>query len=223
VIAAYRAYAKRDGKTRWADKTPEYITSLSELSELFPTARFVHLIRDGRDVALSYLDMKRTHRHAATCAYVWSREVGSAFRQGKRLGDRRYFELRYEDLLDEPERELRRLCEYVGLPFEEAMLEHNEHDLEKLPVRFRSMHSRLALPPTKGLRNWREEMSPSEVAEFEAIAGAELRSAGYELVYPSPGLRTQVLARWRMVGFAGRYLRDWSVRRIRAVTSKTRH
>lgn len=220
VDAAYRAYARKAGKPRWADKTPDYIDHLPLLADLFPAARFVHMIRDGRDVALSTIDLKRFHRRAATCAHFWSRQVGGAMRQGKELGPDRYLELRYEDLLDEPERELRRLCAFVDLPFEEALLEHDEHDLEKLPERFRPIHSRLALPPTKGLRDWRSQMPPSEVAEFEAVAGAQLSAAGYALAAGAPGAWTRLRARWRMAGFAGRYLRHRARARVRRLGSR---
>jgi hypothetical protein len=220
VEAAYGAYARRSGKPRWADKTPDYIDHLPLLADLFPTARFVHMIRDGRDVALSTIDLKRFHRRAATCAHFWSRQVGGAMREGKQLGPDRYLELRYEDLLDEPERELRRLCAFVDLPFEDALLEHDEHDLEKLPERFRPIHSRLALPPTKGLRDWRSQMPASEVAEFEAVAGGQLSAAGYALATGSPGVWTRVRARWRMVGFAGRYLRHRARARVRRLGSR---
>ncbi len=215
VEAAYLAYARRAEKPRWADKTPDYIDHLPLLSSLFPEARFVHMIRDGRDVALSTIDLKRFHRRAATCAHFWSRQVDGAMREGKRLGSDRYLELRYEDLLDDPEGELRRFCRFVDLPFDAAMLEHDERDLEKLPERFRSIHSRLALPPTKGLRDWRSQMPRPEVAEFEAVAGRELTRAGYQLAAGHPRARTRILARWRMGGFAVRYLRHRARTRAR--------
>lgn len=216
--AAYVAYARAAGKPRWADKTPDYIDHLPLLAGLFPEARFVHMIRDGRDVALSTIDLKRFHRHAATCAHFWGRQVGGAMREGeRRLGPERYLELRYEDLLDEPEAELRRLCDFVDLPFHDSLLEHDERDLEKLPERFRSIHSRLALPPTKGLRDWRSQMAASEVAEFEAVAGRELSAAGYPLASGRPGRWTRLRARWRMAGFASRYLRHRLRARLRRV------
>lgn len=207
IHAAYAAYARKQGKARWADKTPDYIDHLPLLSRLFPEARFVHMVRDGRDVALSTLDLRRFHRHAATCGYFWARQIAAAIGEGRRLGPGRYLELRYEDLLDGPERELERLCTFVGLPYDDAMLQHDEHDLEKLPERFRPIHTRLALPPTKGLRDWRTQMSPREVAEFEAVAGDQLRAAGYDVVGGSPGLATRLRARYRMAGFGARYLR----------------
>jgi hypothetical protein len=220
VDAAYRAYARAHGKPRWADKTPDYIDHLPLLAGLFPNARFVHMLRDGRDVALSTIDLKRFHRHAATCAHFWSRQVGGAMREGEALGPDRYLELRYEDLIDDPERELRRLCAFGDLPFDEALLEHDAHDLEKLPERFRPIHSRLALPPTKGLRDWRSQMPRSEVAEFEAVAGPQLSAAGYALEAGPAGPWTRVRARWRMVGFAARYLRHRARARLRRRTSR---
>jgi hypothetical protein len=87
------------------------------------------------------------------------------------------------------------------------MLEHDGGALERLPERMRSIHTRLALPPTKGLRDWRRDMHPREVAEFEAIAGRVLAEASYELSSGTPSLRARAMGRWRMAGFAARYAR----------------
>jgi hypothetical protein len=178
VEAVFLAHAHSLGKDRWGDKTPDNVEHLPLLSRLFPEARFVHLVRDGRDVALSTIDLERLHRRAATAAHFWAR----AFRQGRAgsrfLGSERYLEVRYEAVLDDPESEVRRLCGFLDLEFDPAMLEHDPSASERLPAgRIRRMHGREALPPTPGLRDWRRDMRPSEVEEFEAVAGRELLAA----------------------------------------------
>jgi len=205
VDAAYRAYARQHGKIRWGDKTPEYVDHLPLLAKLFPDARFVHLLRDGRDVALSTLDLGRLHTHAASAAFFWARHVRHAWAISSSLGAERYLELRYEDLVEEPERRLREVCEFLSLPFQPSMLDHDGGALERLPERMRSIHTRLALPPTKGLRDWRRDMHPLQVAEFEAIAGPCLAEAGYELASATPSLRARAMGRWRIAAFAARY------------------
>jgi hypothetical protein len=210
IAAAFSAYAKAQGKPRWGDKTPKYVDVIPLLAGLFPEARFVHVIRDGRDVALSVLDMERLHAHAATPARVWARQIKMGRAAGRSLGPTRYLELRYEDLLEDPDARLRELCTFLGVSFEPGMLDHADRALDRIPKRQQGMHKRLALPPTKGLRDWRSQMKASELAEFEAIAGAELEATGYTLATGPPSIATRVRASMRSGGFWGRYLKGRS-------------
>lgn len=203
IEACYLAYVSRVNKTRWADKTPKYVNHISLLSRLFPDALFVHLIRDGRDVALSVLSREKMHRHAASAAYFWAKSVRNGRGAGRELGAARYLEVRYEDLVGEPEVQLGRLCGFLSLSFDPAMLLRDELALERVPPTKRHLHARLALPPTKGLRDWRSEMSPTEVREFEAMASNELADAGYELS-TTPGRWTRLVASSRLLGTAAR-------------------
>ena len=85
IEAVFMAHAHRAGKPRWAGKAPQYVDDIPLLARMFPRAVFVHLIRDGRDVALSSLALEHMHAHAATVAYVWSRSVRRARVAGSRL------------------------------------------------------------------------------------------------------------------------------------------
>jgi Sulfotransferase family len=184
VAAVYETYAARHGKTRWGDKTPMYMQRLRMLERLFPDALFVHLVRDGRDAALSFLAMPEgivtetwAHpRTAAQFASQWRMEVDAAQRLGRRVGPRRYQELRYEELVVDPERELRRICEFAELAYEPGMLEYaGEVDVSAKPHQ-----QSLKRPPTAGLRDWRTQLSAGDVAGFEEVAGVLLRRLGYE-------------------------------------------
>src|SRR4029450_6951764 len=105
---------------------------LDLLERVFPDARYVHLVRDGRDAALSFFEMRRRPRFnvarprgLASFASHWRLEVEGARQRGSRLAPR-YPELRYEDLVREPETELRRICDFLELEFEPAMLAYHE-------------------------------------------------------------------------------------------------
>ena len=184
IAAVYETYAARHGKSRWGDKTPMYMQRLRMLERLFPDALFVHLVRDGRDAALSFLAMPKgivteTWAHpetAAEFASQWRTEVESAQRLGRRVGPRRYHELRYEELVADPERELRRICAFAGLAYEPAMLEY----APDVDVSAKPHQQSLKRPPTPGLRDWRTQLSPEDVAGFEEVAGDLLRRLGYE-------------------------------------------
>jgi hypothetical protein len=202
IAAVYEAYAERRGKGRWGDKTPLYMQHLDLLERLFPTALFVHLIRDGRDAALSFLAvpegiMTRTWAHprsAADFACQWRSEIGAARRLGGRVGSGRYLEVRYEELVAGPSAALEEICSFAGLAFEAEMLDYaGEVDVSTKPHQ-----QSLARPPTPGLRHWRGEMAASDIAAFEAVAGDLLQELGYEVVSGrlSAKARLSALLRW---------------------------
>ena len=206
ISAVYQVYAAKRGKARWGDKTPMYMQHLALLERLFPDALYLHLIRDGRDAALSFLQMPegvvtRTWAHPrslAGFACQWRTEVAAARRLGRRLGVNRYLEVRYESLVADPERELERACAFAGLAYEPAMLEYaQEVDVTRKPHQ-----QSLRRPPTPGLRDWRRNMSAEEAAEFEAIAGDLLAELGYELSRPGAGRGPSPLARARLAAYA---------------------
>jgi hypothetical protein len=194
--AFYGLYAERTGKPRWGDKTPIYVESMLEIQGALPEARFVHLIRDGRDVALSRIrraldDPPPVWRIAEN----WKRRIDAARRDAAEL--RHYLELRYEDLVRETEATLRRVCEFVDLPWDPAMLDYHRHAEERLremagdlPARggkaLRPGAERLAAhalarerPKPERIGAWRDEMSADDAAAFEEAAGDLLADLGY--------------------------------------------
>jgi LPS sulfotransferase NodH len=183
IAAVYETYAAARGKRRWGDKTPMYMQRLPLLERLFPTALYVHVIRDGRDSALSFASMPegivtRTWAHpqdAAGFACQWRTEVTAARKLGARVGAR-YLEVRYEALVAEPEQAVRKICAHAKIPYEPAMLDYAAH----VDVTAQPHQQSLTKPPTPGLRNWRTEMREADVRAFEAVAGDLLAALGYE-------------------------------------------
>jgi len=184
--AVFSAYATKHGKPRWGDKTPMYMRHLGLIEELFPDTQYVHLIRDGRDAALAFLDMPegvvtRTWAHPrspAGFACEWRTEVRRARDLGRRLGASRYLEVRYEDLIADAAGVVRSICEFADLPFELGMLEY----ADAVDVSAKPHHQRLLQPPTRGVRDWRTQMERGDALAFEAIAGDLLSELGYELL-----------------------------------------
>ncbi len=201
IGAVFAAYAAEHGKPRWGDKTPAYMRYLSLLDSLFPDALYVHLIRDGRDCALSFLRLpdeaaSRTWAHpedAAGFACQWASEIRAARELGRRIGPKRYLEARYEQLVEEPARVVSGICDFASLPFTPEMLEPGAVALAEKPH-----HRRLVEPPGKQ-RDWRHEMGEREVQSFEAIAGGVLDELGYELTDPArarTSTRAQIELGW---------------------------
>jgi Sulfotransferase family len=207
VQAIYRAYADARGKRRFGDKTPSYMQELDLLERAFPDARYVHLIRDGRDAALSFLALTRRPsfnwarpRGVGSVAVQWRREVEGARRFGRERVPGRYRELRYEDLVADPEARLREVGSALELEFDPAMLAyHEEPDAGTLRD-----HPKLAEPPTAGLRSWRDQMDPGKAELFEAVAGDLLAELGYERAHPSPSTTARARALANRAALAAR-------------------
>ncbi len=215
LAATFFAYAAKHGKPRWGDKTPMYMRHLGLIERLFPNAQYVHLIRDGRDAALAFLDMPegvvtRTWAHPrspAGFACEWRTEVRRARELGRRIGPLRYLEIRYEDLVADTASAVRSICSFADVPFEHAMLEYSG----AVDVSAKPHHQRLLEPPTRGVRDWRTQMSRTDALAFEAIAGDLLAELDYELLEPASERRTRRLpvswyrarmAAWNAVAYA---------------------
>jgi Sulfotransferase family len=195
--AFYRLYAARHGKSRWGDKTPIYCRYLNEIRRVLPESRFIHIIRDGRDAALSLRHMWFSPGWAIeTQASYWRDCVLSARRAGVGCND--YMELRYEDLILDPRKTLLRICDHISLSFEEAMLFY----YERAPVRLREHKGRFLSDGTPFLTQaqrleqqqratkpldptcvfaWKRSMDPDERRIFQLVAGDLLEELGYEV------------------------------------------
>jgi hypothetical protein len=171
-------YAASKGKSRYGDKSPGHVMHIPALAELFPEARFIHVIRDGRDVLLSNLETRFGPADVAEGALVWRRVVAEGRRAGVELGADRYSEIKYEDLLDDPEGQVRRLADFSSLDFHPDMLRYFKRGSEIVGSAWH--HRNLNLPPTKGMRDWRIEMPGHHVFAFEVLAGDQLEAFGYE-------------------------------------------
>ena len=204
IEAMFRAYADHQGKSRWGDKTPIYVNWIPQLAQLFPTARFVHVIRDGRDVALSYQSVPWGPDDIWGCAIKWRRDVGAGRRDGPALGHDRYLEIRYETLVQDPRSVIERLCDYALLEFDEQMVQVDEARSVGGRASQAEYHASAIKPPTPGLRDWRTQMPDDQVLAFEAVAGDLLTGLGYERRYPSIPGRTRVEASARIGSAHGR-------------------
>lgn len=213
VREIFTCYAVANGKSRYGDKTPGYVLDLDLLARLFPEARFVHVIRDGRDVAMSYLERQFGPGDLGQAALYWRQRVTAGQDSGARLGPQRYQELRYEELIDDPEETLKKVCGFIALEYDPSMLRYFERvDQLTAAAADPGAHQSLSLPPTRGLRDWRTQMEPADVALFERLAGGTLASLGYhrasERASPATLLKAAAIrGRWfraRLVNRVGR-------------------
>jgi hypothetical protein len=190
-------HALKLGKTRYGDKTPEAINAIRLLGQLFPEARFIHMIRDGRDVAISHLNVETGIRNVGEVAMTWKEQIERAQRDGGMLGADRYREVRYEELIDDPERILRSVCDFIELQFHPRMLRYYERAAEIAgSPKTAPLNRSIYLPPTRGLRDWRLQMSKRDLQIFESIAGELLERLGYERTLHSITPKMRLRARF---------------------------
>lgn len=168
------ARAEASGRAHFAEKTPRHIHALDTIRAHVPQARFIMLVRDGRDVAASFI--KRTGK-ALVGARRW-RDDNEIVRAAEPAPDTLL--LRYEDLIESPEAELRRVCAYAGLPFDPAMLRFHETPrlwfgtTEIRPGSGRHGDEHRALrnwqinqPLFDGRGAWRDLLAPTDLAFFD--------------------------------------------------------
>ena len=175
----YEAWARHENKPRWGDKTPRYVREIPLLMKLFPGARIIHIYRDGRDVALSFSHVWFGPSNTYTAAGHWKRCVNAGRRAAATLPRGTYMEVRYETLLEQPRETMQQVCEFIGEPFDEAVLRPSK--LEADP--------RLGSIPAQSLRGelmsnnsgkWKTQMPVRDRVLFESVAGDLLEALGYE-------------------------------------------
>lgn len=184
--AAFRAvfveFMEQQGKSRWGDKTPQHVQYLLILDRLFPKAKFIHIIRDGRDVALSLMTRPWGPPAMALAGYYWKWLVLSGLVGGLLLGPERYREVRYEDLVLQPEDTLQELCEWADLEYTPALLEYHETDAAHEFAKRGKVARRLAEPPDESrVQRWKRDLSDRHHRSLRRQAGDLLGHLGYSV------------------------------------------
>lgn len=199
VRTFFELYAEREGKPRWGDKTPSYVKRMRQIQRTIPEARFIHMIRDGRDAALSrFKRLLKEPPAMDTVAERWVKKIEGARADAERLDH--YLEVQYENLVRDTESELRRVSEFLELPWDPAILRYYERAEERLaemardlpgeegkPTRpadhRREAHLLTSKPPDPSrLARWKEDMDPKQNEIFESVAGDLLAELDYEVV-----------------------------------------
>lgn len=195
VRTFYRTYAGRFGKSRWGDKTPAYCLHMRDIERILPEAHFIHIIRDGRDVALSLRGLWFSPGdEVEDVAQHWRSWIHTARRLGKRC--RHYMEIRYEDLISNAPSVLPKVCDFIGLPYHPQMESYYQSSaarLDEVKTMYRPdgsivitkeerlFNQRFTTKPPEPSRvfRWRTEMDTETRRRFEVVAGDLLNQLGY--------------------------------------------
>jgi len=180
---------RKAGKARWAEKTPRNIGHIATIFRCFPGARFVHVLRDGRDVACSLRTHPRhkvvdgrmkpldTWKPIAGCARRWAHDIEGSRRW---WGDPRFHTVRYEELVQNPRPTLERLMAFLGEDWDEAMLAHAGAESPfRDSTRFAQNPEALAAVGTGSLGRWQRDLGERDRRIFRRIAGRLLVELGY--------------------------------------------
>jgi hypothetical protein len=194
IDAIFMVYAESKGKRRWGDKTPGYGYHLELLDRLFPNSRIVHLVRDGRDIAISLRGVSWGSTDLPKVAQKWMLETLLCHKMGGLLGER-FLEIRYEELVDNPEAALRLICTHLGEPFSGEMLNYHKTAQREMPAESLQWHqSSIKSPDPSKAFAWKSTMSKGDLAIFQEIAGPALELFGYEAAERRVPLRRRL--RW---------------------------
>ena len=179
--ALHRLYAQSHGKERWGEKTPRVCFYMEDLKSMYPGAQFVHIIRDGRDVAIDIADSALWPNNLYATAAVWRDFVKSINESAETLDPESFCVVRYEELCAEPEPVLVKLCEFLGEDFSPAMLAHQETASTKKWAET-PIHAKTAHPITTDfVEMYKHRLPESDVGVIESLIGETLGEFGYAL------------------------------------------
>jgi hypothetical protein len=218
--APFAAYAARFGKARWGDKTPHYVHHVDRLLEIWPDARFVVLVRDGRDVAVSLRSMPFGPNNAWAAAQWWARGI-RAGEDAQRRHPGSVMTVRYEDLAQDPPTHVPPICEFLGLHYSEEMLALEKADRSRIVADQKSWFPTLFDGiNTRAVARWQREMSTREQAVFAALAAPELARFGYPV--PDRPLRPPPARAERLYDRHNEIMRDVNFVKLRVVQERGR-
>lgn len=160
---------KRGGKPHWGDKTPNYLENPEILNTLFPKAKYIFIIRDGRDVALSLLKKPWGPNTIMACGDYWSRLNRNYLRFSRKLQKESIYALRYEDLLKDTEHHIRSIYDFLGENI-------TEDRVRRLAASVKGDNS----------GKWQSQLSQKQLRIFEAKAEDQLKQFDYPVLTESP-------------------------------------
>ena len=179
VEAPYKAYAAQHGARRFADKTPPYVFIIDELLAVWPDAKIINVVRDGRDVALSVMGLPFGANNAWAAARDWAEGIRAGLKAEVDHPEH-VMTVRYEDLVQHPREQVERICRFVDIPFDMQLLNIEDTDEAKLVADqaewFEKVWEGIS---TSSVGKWVNGMQLDDQRIFEAVAGEELTALGY--------------------------------------------
>lgn len=163
----------------WGEKSPGHVFYWTDIKQAFPEARVIHIVRDGRDVATSIINARMGPKTYYAAAKMWTDYLDGIARIKQDCDPRHFVEIKYEDLLENPEHNLSAICQMIGVEFSPSMLNFFQKDTN---YNTDSTNSANLQKPViaSNKEKWREALSPEQLQEFETVAAEHLLKHGYQ-------------------------------------------
>lgn len=170
----------------WCCKSMESVHYINEIEESGTHPYYLHLFRDGRDVAVSFLKAIVGPKHIYFLAQKWAEEQELSLEVRNRVGDGRFISISYENLLADPKEVLQHLCEKLNLTYSDSMFQYFSSHESINTAGSGKMWENLSKPIlTDNHDKYIKELTDEEILIFESVAGPTLEKLGYHCKYPN--------------------------------------
>ena len=187
----FQQYSETRHKPRWGDKRPYYIRYIPQLIKLYPDARIIHIIRDGRDCVASLKKMPWWRKNVMYSMLNWRHSI----RMGSlaaRVYKNQFMEVRYEDIIRQPEAQLSKICDFLNEPYEPEMLTFHLSAEKNIPEYKKEWHYKTYEPLSEEfIGKGKEQLSENELKTLEWSAGRELSLWNYSVdkIHTTPSVK----------------------------------
>jgi hypothetical protein len=193
--AVYDICAETWGADTWCCKSMENIEYVDNIENYFTSPRYIFLYRDGRDVALSFRKAVVGEKHIYHIAKNWAETQSIGLNLKASIDKSRFFNLSYEELVSETESVARRLCNFLGVSFNNHMLEFHYSEEAKRAAQSSTLWNGLTKPIIRdNTRKYLHEASQEDIIIFESVAGHVLDALGYDRLHVQSGEERQFTA-----------------------------
>lgn len=178
--AVYRFYAHEHGHqvSRWGDKTPMNSYFLPMIDKVFPSAQYIHILRDGRDASASYV-RANIQTDLASAGHRWETSVKRVRGFGANLPTDRFLEIRYEELVTDPTRIVKVVCNFLNIAYQPQMLSYHEQ-VAQMGDTHLEHHQNLQSPINpNSIGKWRISLSVEDQSKLQRLLRDTLQETGY--------------------------------------------
>lgn len=178
-------YIQKVGKQTWGEKTPAHLFFIDPIKKYYPQAKIIHIVRDPRDVSLSWINSSFNRGNTVYHALRWRISMAT----GKKLSEKYkndYLEIKYEELLTQPEETLKKVCTFINVTYDPKM--KDSHQFNQRYDQHKNHHKLTQPIQTSNYNKWKKKMSPQDARVFDVIIGQTLVDKGYEKSSQSPAI-----------------------------------
>jgi hypothetical protein len=188
--ASVNQRAQANGKEYWGDKTPELLFYIPQLLQVFPDAKFLHIVRDARSNAFSL--NKRQYKDMRLAAQYWKEINGKGLVMQHILGRDQYRMFNYEEVVQRPEENFRAICEFLGIEFEQGMLDLAQNEATQKE----NAYVAGTIDASK-IHKWKERMTEGQIRMVEQICGDLMDQLGYTLYSLDDPSKARSISYWK--------------------------